>query len=250
MLNASVAGVHGAGRHVVGYFAPQISIAGYRGREAAGRAPIDLPHAASYDAGTRGCDGFGPGRPGDQRGEYAVGNRLSIALWPFRMTSRLALGAARLILPEWRGQGKPTQASQRDWAPGSSAQDLAEGAYIQPEAAFSESDLQMTVAEVRRRQDDGEGLVLLDIREPHEYDLGHLPGAAHLPLEQLGLRFQELDPGHAIVAYGSAGPRGLSAAQRLHGLGFPKVWFLAGGFAQWVVEDGAVSRPGDAPDEA
>ena len=44
-------------------------------------------------------------------------------------------------------------------------------------------------------------LVLLDVREPAEYERGHLPGARHIPLGQLADRARELDPAKRIVTY-------------------------------------------------
>ena len=47
----------------------------------------------------------------------------------------------------------------------------------------------------------GQGLVLLDVREPAEYERGHLPGARLIPLGQLADRARELDPSARTVAY-------------------------------------------------
>lgn len=59
------------------------------------------------------------------------------------------------------------------------------------------------VAELRRELEGAAGgdLVLLDVREPAEYERGHLPGARHLPLGQLADRAGELDPAARTVTY-------------------------------------------------
>ena len=58
-------------------------------------------------------------------------------------------------------------------------------------------------AELRKELagEQGQGLVLLDVREPAEYEHGHLPGARHIPLGQLADRARELDPAARTVAY-------------------------------------------------
>lgn len=61
----------------------------------------------------------------------------------------------------------------------------------------------VTAADLRRELDDigGNDLVLLDVREPGEYERGHLPGARHIPLGRLADRAGELDPAARTVAY-------------------------------------------------
>jgi rhodanese-related sulfurtransferase len=61
----------------------------------------------------------------------------------------------------------------------------------------------VTAAELRRELEAAGGaqLVLLDVREPAEYERGHLPGARHIPLGRLADRAGELDPGSRIVTY-------------------------------------------------
>ncbi len=47
----------------------------------------------------------------------------------------------------------------------------------------------------------GGGVVLLDVREPAEYERGHIPGAVHIPLSRLADRLGELDPSRPVVTY-------------------------------------------------
>jgi rhodanese-related sulfurtransferase len=42
---------------------------------------------------------------------------------------------------------------------------------------------------------------LLDVREPEEYEQGHIPGSVLIPLSQLPARMQEIDPNKPLVAY-------------------------------------------------
>jgi len=61
----------------------------------------------------------------------------------------------------------------------------------------------VSATELKREIESAAGarLVLLDVREPAEYEHGHLPGARHIPLAQLADRARELDPAARTVAY-------------------------------------------------
>jgi sulfur-carrier protein adenylyltransferase/sulfurtransferase len=79
-------------------------------------------------------------------------------------------------------------------------------------------------------------LLLLDVREPFEWDIAHLEGARLIPLGQLPARLGELD-GHAdIVAYCHHGMRSLQAVEMLRAAGFSKVRSLDGGIDAWARE--------------
>jgi len=77
--------------------------------------------------------------------------------------------------------------------------------------------------------------VLVDLREPKEYEGGHLPNAVHIPLSQLESRGSELSKvvGRPVVAYCMTGNRGRSAAGALARLGFTEIYALTGGFRGW-----------------
>lgn len=71
----------------------------------------------------------------------------------------------------------------------------ARRAYLGPEDTDA-----LDTAELQRRLDHGD-VVLLDVRPAPEYAGGHLPGAVHIPLEELADRLAELPPGREVVAY-------------------------------------------------
>ena len=77
--------------------------------------------------------------------------------------------------------------------------------------------------------------VLLDVREPKEYDGGRLPKAIHIPLSQLGSRGQELAKltGRPVVVYCERGTRSRMAGGTLAKQGFADVYSLIGGFRAW-----------------
>ncbi|HLH27631.1 MAG TPA: rhodanese-like domain-containing protein, partial [Acidimicrobiales bacterium] len=57
-----------------------------------------------------------------------------------------------------------------------------------------------------------DGCQLLDVRHPHEWEAGHIPGSVPLPLEQLGVRLTEVPVGRPVVAICRTGPRSVQAA--------------------------------------
>ncbi|MFP4654416.1 MAG: rhodanese-like domain-containing protein [Methanohalobium sp.] len=81
---------------------------------------------------------------------------------------------------------------------------------------------------------DREGdFVVVDVRQPEEYEQGHLPGAKLIPLDELDARYDELDKTKNIITYCRAGRRSLGAATHLCGLGFKNVYTMDGGFLEW-----------------
>ena len=73
-----------------------------------------------------------------------------------------------------------------------------------------------------------EGAVLLDVREPDEWQAGHAPDAVHVPLAALAARLAELDEGTPVVAVCRSGGRSERAAGALLQRGFDAV-NLSGG---------------------
>jgi len=77
---------------------------------------------------------------------------------------------------------------------------------------------------------------LLDVRQPEEYEAGHIPGAALIPLGELEARQGELDRTKKIITYCRSGHRSMAAAIVLCGLGFKAVHHLDGGILNWSYE--------------
>src|SRR5579883_131286 len=92
---------------------------------------------------------------------------------------------------------------------------------------------EMQVEELKRRLDAGDNLFVLDVREPHEYQICNLGG--HLiPLGDLPKRVNELDSSREIVAHCRSGVRSAKAVGFLQQAGFRKVHNLAGGILAWA----------------
>jgi adenylyltransferase/sulfurtransferase len=94
---------------------------------------------------------------------------------------------------------------------------------------------QITVQELKRRQDAQENFFLLDVREPHEYPIANL-GAPLIPVGSLESRISEVPvPKDAeIVVHCRSGARSQKAAVILRNHGFTHVENLAGGILEWA----------------
>jgi len=94
---------------------------------------------------------------------------------------------------------------------------------------------EITPRELKARLDRGDDLYVLDVREPHEYQICNIGG--HLiPLGDLSRRANELDSAREIVAHCRSGKRSAEAAEFLRKAGFKKIWNLKGGILAWSDE--------------
>ena len=91
---------------------------------------------------------------------------------------------------------------------------------------------EIQVEELKRRLDAGEDIFVLDVREPHEYQIANLGGYL-IPLGDLPNRVNELDTSREIVAHCKMGGRSAKAVAFLKQAGFTKVKNLAGGITAW-----------------
>ena len=88
--------------------------------------------------------------------------------------------------------------------------------------------------ELKRRLDAGEALTLLDVREPWEVAIAHIPGSLNIPLSEVPARLSELDSAGALIVLCKVGGRSLRAAQFLSARGFSHVANLSGGIDAWA----------------
>lgn len=97
-----------------------------------------------------------------------------------------------------------------------------------------------------------EGAQLVDVRVDHEWEVGRIAGATHLPLDELAGRTGELDPERPVVLYCRGGTRSTMATDALAAAGFDAVK-LSEGIVGWSEadlplepEDGYVAESGEA----
>ena len=100
----------------------------------------------------------------------------------------------------------------------------------------------MTVVELKARLDQ-DPLPLLDVRTAEELAVAALPGALHIPMQELPTRLGELDPQAPIAVLCHHGVRSEMAGRFLERNGFAEVYSVAGGIDAWSAEiDPSVPR--------
>jgi len=92
----------------------------------------------------------------------------------------------------------------------------------------------LTATELKAELDRGDTVVVLDVREPQEYQINKIPGSILIPLGDLPKRYVELDPDANIVAQCKSGVRSAKAQDFLRSKGFTHVRNLTGGILGWV----------------
>jgi rhodanese-related sulfurtransferase len=83
------------------------------------------------------------------------------------------------------------------------------------------------------------GAAVLDVRNPDEYESGHVPGAVLIPLDELAARQDEIPDGDPLYVICAVGGRSLRAAQALMGAGH-RALSVAGGTNGWIERGGQV----------
>ncbi len=84
-----------------------------------------------------------------------------------------------------------------------------------------------------RDLDQKKGIVLLDVRPDKEYGQGHIPGAVHVPLTDIGNKVKKLKKDKELVVYCRSGNQSIWAIKRLMGMGYKNLYNLKGGYSAW-----------------
>jgi len=95
---------------------------------------------------------------------------------------------------------------------------------------------ELTIDDVRRKQEKGERFTLIDVREDHEWAKGHLPGAVHLGkgIIERDVETKFPDTGAELVLYCGGGFRSALAADNLQKMGYTNVHSMDGGYRGWT----------------
>lgn len=114
----------------------------------------------------------------------------------------------------------------------------AQQLFAEAKAAVTE----VTARDVQDRLARGESLVLIDIREQNEWNLGHAESAIYIGRGVLESQIEAQVPREAnVVLYCASGNRSALAARVLGEMGYGQVASMAGGFRDWVAAGGAVA---------
>jgi sulfur-carrier protein adenylyltransferase/sulfurtransferase len=110
-----------------------------------------------------------------------------------------------------------------------------------PVAAAKRQIEEVTPEQVLEMQEKTENVVYLDVREPREWNLGHLPQAVHIPLGNLEAKVRDVIPlNQRVVIYCARGNRSALAALAMKRMGYAKVASMARGITGWVAINGDV----------
>jgi adenylyltransferase/sulfurtransferase len=94
----------------------------------------------------------------------------------------------------------------------------------------------MSAKQLKAKMDKKDKFVLVDVREPSEYQINQIPGSKLIPLGSVADRANELDSADDIVVYCHFGGRSAKAAGILGQMGFKKVTNLTGGIDAWSLD--------------
>jgi adenylyltransferase/sulfurtransferase len=123
--------------------------------------------------------------------------------------------------------------------------DYEEFCGLRAQPVESSGDLEeITATELKRRIDDGRDTQIIDVREPFEFEVAHIPGTKLIPLGQVADRISEIDPARETVVHCKAGVRSAKAIAALKQAGFQgRLINLKGGITAWSDEvDPAVPK--------
>ena len=100
------------------------------------------------------------------------------------------------------------------------------------EKTLSNGIPQVTVHELKQRMDAGEDLLILDVREPYEYQIANIGGRL-IPMNEVPRRIDEIDRDREVIVQCLSGGRSQRVAEYLKQSGYEKVSNLAGGIRAW-----------------
>lgn len=110
---------------------------------------------------------------------------------------------------------------------------------------------ELSQAELVAKLEDGEDPQLIDVRQPGQFEQGHLPGAENVPMTELPTRIDELEFDDEVVVACQIGQASLQAVRLIEsyeGAADSEVWSLEGGIEAWdgEVESAEASEASDA----
>tara|TARA_B100000700_G_C14937824_1_gene805261 strand:- start:439 stop:768 length:330 start_codon:yes stop_codon:yes gene_type:complete len=95
---------------------------------------------------------------------------------------------------------------------------------------------EITCQKLKKKIDKQDSFVLLDVREPEEYEMCHIDGSILVPLSEIEDHVDELDKDKHYVIYCKMGGRSMKACVLFQEKGFKKVQNLSGGIWQWALD--------------
>jgi queuine tRNA-ribosyltransferase len=99
--------------------------------------------------------------------------------------------------------------------------------------------VEVTPAELKAEQGGPRPPLLLDVREPHEWRQGRIPGSLHIPMNQVPARLEEIERNASVIVVCAHGQRSYNVAAYLLRQGF-QARSLRGGVVEWYVQRGEI----------
>ncbi|HEY0035373.1 MAG TPA: rhodanese-like domain-containing protein, partial [Longimicrobium sp.] len=112
----------------------------------------------------------------------------------------------------------------------------------EPPGATQENDMfgvpEITPSELKERLDRGDKLTIIDVREPHEWEIGNLEpqGARLIPMGEIPERLDEISPEDEVVLQCRSGGRSAQVLHYLRAQGYERLLNLKGGILAWSDE--------------
>jgi rhodanese-related sulfurtransferase len=108
----------------------------------------------------------------------------------------------------------------------------------------SVNETNITPADVAQKLANNEEIVLIDVREPYEWSVGHIASAHHIPMQQIPQRLAEIPKDREVVMICRSGARSEHARAHLAQLGYTRVRNMIGGMQRWAREVDPTMRVG------
>ena len=118
------------------------------------------------------------------------------------------------------------------------------------EVAFLSRDTVPTITshELQALETGKKAFLLVDVRQPEEYNQGHIKDAVLIPLQSLPSNVNKLPKNEEIIVYCRSGRRSAQAVSFLRAQGYANAFSLSGGYVDWVnVEQLEAKKPGKCP---
>ena len=105
--------------------------------------------------------------------------------------------------------------------------------------------LECTIKDLKLRMDQGESIVLIDVREESEFAAGHIPGAVHVSKGVIERDIETVVPdvNKEILLYCGGGFRSALSAENLQRMGYRNVVSVDGGWRAWTEANYPTDRP-------
>jgi len=107
----------------------------------------------------------------------------------------------------------------------------------------------LSAEQLLAKQDSGQALLVVDVRDSAEFGVAHIPGAINIPLAEIEQRLDEFKNDNGVLIYCINGSRTRQAEAILYAADIPNVYHLEGTFSGWIknrhpVEKGGVKKSG------